>query len=163
MRRQGVDVVAGKPDVAGILPQRPGDAVHERTFAGTVGSDETDPLARLDREIDLGQRHEPIEALAQRSDLEQGSGRHDGTVERRARSPMMPFGASTTKPTRIAPTIRRLISDEIVTVAICCTVPSRTAPTNGPSQLGVPPIIDIAIAFTVNERLNAEDGSRTTA
>ena len=39
-------------------------------------------------------------------------------------------------------------AEEIVTVASCCSVPSRIAPTSGPTQLVVPPIIGIAIALT---------------
>ena len=46
------------------------------------------------------------------------------------------------------PTISRLTADEIVTVAICCSEPSRTAPISGPTQLVVPPISGIAIELT---------------
>jgi len=41
-----------------------------------------------------------------------------------------------------------LSSDEIVTVATCCAVPSNIAPIMGPSHVVVPPIIGIASAFT---------------
>ena len=60
----------------------------------------------------------------------------------------MPFGASMTKPTNKTPTTMRLISDEIVTAATCCTVASSTAPISGPSQVVVPPIIAIAMVLT---------------
>ena len=63
-------------------------------------------------------------------------------------SPMMPFGATMTKPTRSRPTIRRLTADDIVTVAICWREPSKIAPINGPTQLVVPPISGMAIEFT---------------
>jgi hypothetical protein len=36
----------------------------------------------------------------------------------------------------------------MVTVAICCSEPSSTAPISGPTQLVVPPIIGIAIELT---------------
>ena len=42
----------------------------------------------------------------------------------------------------------KLTAEEMVTVAICCNDPNRTAPISGPTQLVVPPIIGIAIAFT---------------
>ena len=60
----------------------------------------------------------------------------------------MPFGATMTKPTSSRPTISRLSADEIVTVATCCSVPSRIAPITGPTQLVVPPIIGIATLLT---------------
>ena len=41
-----------------------------------------------------------------------------------------------------------LTHDEIVTVATCCSVPSRMAPISGPTQFEVPPIIGMAIEFT---------------
>ena len=62
--------------------------------------------------------------------------------------PMMPFGATTTNTTSITPTTSTLTSEEIVTVTICCMVPSRMAPSTGPIQCAVPPIIGIASAET---------------
>ena len=47
-------------------------------------------------------------------------------------SPRIPFGATMTNPTSIRPTINRFSADDIVTVATCCSVPSRTAPITGP-------------------------------
>ena len=61
---------------------------------------------------------------------------------------MMPFGATMTKATSRQPTISRLTADEIVTVAICCSEPSRMAPISGPTQLVVPPISGMAIELT---------------
>ena len=60
----------------------------------------------------------------------------------------MPLGATMTKPTSKRPTIRRLTADEMVTVATCCSVPSSRAPTSGPTQLVVPPIIGMAMELT---------------
>ena len=60
----------------------------------------------------------------------------------------MPFGATMTKPISIRPTMSRLPTEEMVTVATCCSVPSRMAPISGPTQLVVPPIIGMAIEFT---------------
>ena len=60
----------------------------------------------------------------------------------------MPFGAMITKATSSTPTISRLTAEEIVTVATCCSVPSRMAPISGPTQLVVPPIIGMAIELT---------------
>ena len=60
----------------------------------------------------------------------------------------MPLGATMTKPISSRPTIRRLAAEEIVTVATCCSVPSSSAPTIGPTQDVVPPIIGMAIELT---------------
>ena len=60
----------------------------------------------------------------------------------------MPFGAMMTKATSSTPTSSRLTADEMVTVATCCSVPSRIAPTSGPTQLVVPPIIGMAMELT---------------
>ena len=54
----------------------------------------------------------------------------------------------TTKTTSSTPTSSRLTADEIVTVAICCSEPSRMAPIIGPNHVVVPPIIGIAIELT---------------
>ena len=48
----------------------------------------------------------------------------------------MPLGAMMTKATSSRPTISRLTAEEIVTVAICCSEPSRIAPISGPSPAG---------------------------
>ena len=60
----------------------------------------------------------------------------------------MPLGAMITKATSSTPTISRLTTEEMVTVAICCRVPSRMAPISGPTQLVVPPIIGMAMELT---------------
>ena len=60
----------------------------------------------------------------------------------------MPFGATMTKPISSRPTMSRLTTEEMVTVATCCSVPSRMAPISGPTQDVVPPIIGMAIEFT---------------
>ena len=60
----------------------------------------------------------------------------------------MPRGAMITKKINSRPTISRLTADEIVTVATCCSVPSSSAPTSGPTHEVVPPIIGMAIEFT---------------
>ena len=58
------------------------------------------------------------------------------------------------------PTISRLTAEEIVTVAICCSEPSRIAPTKGPTQLVVPPMIGMAIELTPYSRPKADAGCR---
>ena len=60
----------------------------------------------------------------------------------------MPSGAPTTNATSNSPTTRTFSSEETVTVTICCTDPSSTAPMTGPSQLAVPPMIGMASALT---------------
>ena len=41
----------------------------------------------------------------------------------------------------------------------CCTVPSSTAPSSGPSQLIIPPMSGMAMLFTAYDRLNTAEGS----
>ena len=65
-----------------------------------------------------------------------------------------------TKPTSSRPTISRFTAEEMVTVASCCSEPSRIAPISGPTQLVVPPIIDMAIELTAYSSPNAEEGCR---
>jgi hypothetical protein len=65
-----------------------------------------------------------------------------------------------TKATSINPTISKLTADEIVTVAYCCAEPSRMAPTSGPTQLVVPPIIGMAIELTAYSRPKADCGCK---
>src|SRR6187401_1292944 len=156
---------------AGLVLQRSAHAVDQRRFAGAVGPDQADALARLNRQIDIFQCDEAAEAFAQVFDLEQRFGhqrapgrmlaklasreRHVGCPRSEARSrmksctrPTMPLGATMTKPTRSRPTIKRLTADEMVTVATCWMMPSSRAPTSGPTQLVVPPIIGMAMELT---------------
>jgi hypothetical protein len=71
----------------------------------------------------------------------------------------MPCGATMMNATSSTPTIRTLISDEIVTVATSWIDPSRRAPTTGPYQVALPLIIGMAIALTAITRLKADSGS----
>jgi len=63
-------------------------------------------------------------------------------------SPTSPFGAMMTNATSSTPETSRLTADEIVTVTYCCSVPSRSEPISGPTQVVVPPIIGMAIELT---------------
>src|SRR2546426_2872466 len=145
MGRDRRDVTALEADPAAIRWQRAGHTVDERGLPRSVRSDEAEPLARLDVETPPVERGEATEALRQSVDLEQrrGHGRRSRPRTRRAR-PTIPSGARTTKATSTTPTMNRFISEEIVTVASCCAVPSSTAPITGPTQLVVPPIIGMA-------------------
>src|SRR4029077_12764594 len=147
MRRQRGDVAAPEPNGAAVDGQGTGDAVDQRRLARAVGSDETDALPRLHGQAHLVQRGEAAEALDQSLHLQQRLGHGQCPRSRRTR-PRMPSGARTTKATSTTPTMKRFISEEMVTVASCEAVPSRTAPITGPTQLVVPPIICIASAFT---------------
>src|SRR6186713_458094 len=163
--------MAVEPHRAALVLQGPAHAVDQRRFAGTVRPDQADALAGLDRQVDAVERDEAAEALAQILDLEQrlghqrAPGRMFAKMARRERQvgrppsetrsrmksctrPMMPLGATMTNPTRRRPTISRLTADEMVTVATCCSVPSSSAPTKGPTQRVVPPIIGMAMELT---------------
>src|SRR6185437_3333093 len=97
------------------------------------------------RQVDIRQRDEAAEALADPGYLQQRRVVHRRT---RVNQPRIPLGAATTKPSSISPTISSDSAEEIVTVASCCNVPSNTAPITGPSQLAVPPISGMAMVFT---------------
>src|SRR2546422_1566595 len=140
------DVPALEDDASVVGMERARHAVDERGLARAVRSDETEPLARLHLERHPVERGEAAEALHEPVHLEQRR-RHQRPRRRRTR-PRIPSGASTTKATSTTPTMKRFISEEIVTVASCWAVPSNTAPITGPAQLVVPPIIGMASAFT---------------
>src|SRR5262249_41501014 len=153
VRGRTVEQVAVEAHRTGLVAQRAADAIDQRALAGAVRSDQANAFACGYRERDVLQRDEAAEALAQPVDLEElahgtGSGASVSTFRRptkssglcwtyRCTSPTIPFGAMMTKATRTQPTIRRLTADEIVTVASCCSEPSRMAPTSGPTQLVV--------------------------
>src|SRR6185369_4805963 len=52
-----------------LVVQGAADAVHQGRLAGAIGADQAEPLALLDLEIDVLQRHEPAEALADLLDV----------------------------------------------------------------------------------------------
>ena len=105
-------------------------------------------------EVDAVQRDEAAEALADAFDLQQRgrlmrpAPRCAFARQRSSTRPTMPSGATMTKATSSTPTISRLTAEEMVTVAICCSEPSRMAPISGPTQLVVPPIIGMAMELT---------------
>src|SRR5262249_37012028 len=148
VRRNSVERLARKTDRAGLVAERSAYAVDERALARAVGTDQPKALSRRDLEINALECDEAAEALREPCDLEQ-RGRH-GRLGRRfaCKRPMMPLGAMITKRTSSTPTISRLAAEEMVTVAICCSEPSRIAPINGPTQEVVPPIIGMAMELT---------------
>src|SRR5262245_16205457 len=145
VRGQARDVTPLEQDAAAVRRQGARHAVDQGGLAGAVGSDQAQALAGSDPDRHAVERQEASEALAHGVDLEE---RRAHRLLRRRTRPRRPSGASTTKSTSTTPTIKRLSSDEIVTVATCCAVPRRTAPITGPSHVVVPPIIGIASAFT---------------
>ena len=71
MRGQAVERPAIEAHRALLVAQRAADAIDQRRFAGTVRSDEAEPLARLDRQRDIFQRDEAAEPLAEIVDVKQ--------------------------------------------------------------------------------------------
>src|SRR5882757_1357398 len=159
VRRHPVDLLAVEGHAAALVLQRAADAIDQRRFARAVRPDQPEPLAWRDRQIDAVERDEPAEALADLVDLEKRFG-HRFLAKSCVTRPTRPFGAMITNTTSSTPTISRFTADEIVTVATCCTIPSSSAPTSGPIQLPVPPIIGIAIELTAYCRSKAEEGWR---
>src|SRR6185437_178380 len=112
-----------------LVTQRAADAIHQRALAGAVRSDQTDAFALRDNEVDGIERDETAEALADLIDPQNRSAHACDLLRTQScHKPTMPLGAMMTKPISNRPTIRRLATEEMVTVATCCNVPSRTAP-----------------------------------
>src|SRR5688572_17699581 len=132
-------VGAVEHDRARLVLQRAGDAVHQGGLARAVRPDQAEALALRDVDADVGQRGEAAEALRHVAYFEESHLR---------KKPMRPSGAATTKTTSRMPTTSTLISLEMVTVTICCTELSSSAPSTGPSQCELPPIIAPASAPT---------------
>src|SRR4029077_16144288 len=104
------------------------NAIDEGALARPVRADQPEAFSLRDVEIDAFERDEAAEPLPHGLDFEQGCGH--GLVRACRQSsirPRMPLGATTTKPTNRTPTINRLTAEEMVTVAICCSEPSRIA------------------------------------
>src|SRR5579872_7225735 len=117
--RQAVHHLPVKAHGAGLVAKRTGDAIDERALARAVGADEAKPLTGADVEIDILERDEAAETLAQPVDLQQRAVHAALRRVRRSKRPTIPWGATTTNPTISTPTMRRLSADEIVTVATC--------------------------------------------
>src|SRR5205807_8934575 len=142
MRRQPVQALVGKAHAAGLVAQRAADAIDQGRLARTVGPDQAEPLARLDFQLDVLQRGEAAEALAEALDVKQRA--HRFLWNR----PTIPCGAAMTKATISTPATSTFTAEEIVTRMYSCRPPTSTAPITGPSQLEVPPISGMAMAFT---------------
>src|SRR5437660_10831749 len=63
VRRIAVELQAVELDRAGLIAQRPAQAIDQRALAGAVGPDQADPLAGRDGEADAFERHEADESL----------------------------------------------------------------------------------------------------
>src|SRR6185295_13981243 len=116
------DFLALELDRAAVVAQRSRNAVDQRGLARAVGPDQAKALARGDGDAHLRQRGEAAEVLGHALHFQ----------ERRGHSflnnPRTPSGANTTNSTS--------------------STPSSSAPSTGPSQWTVPPIIGMASAET---------------
>src|SRR6476660_4494328 len=161
MGSQSVHSTAVKMHAALFVLQGAADAVHQGAFARTIRADQAETLARLHFKLDAIERDKASEALADVADVQQRA--HLPSLRARRRSwtsPTRPLGAITTNATSKRPTISRFTAEEIVTVAICCSEPSRMAPITGPTQLVVPPMIGMAMELTPYSSPKAEAGCR---
>ena len=141
VRGQAVEDFAGKAHAARLVTQRAAHAVHQRRLARAVGADQPDAFA-VGRRVRSSSATKPPKRLPRSAT---SSRRHHFSPRGcPVPSRLIPFGATMTNPNSISPTISRLSADDIVTVATCCSVPSRIAPITGPSQLDVPPTSGIA-------------------
>src|SRR5207302_10584137 len=70
VRAQPGDLLAEQPDLAGVGFEEAGDDVEQGRLAGTVGADQAEDLAVVDREADVVDRLHPAEALAHATELE---------------------------------------------------------------------------------------------
>src|SRR6185503_6512192 len=155
--RQARNLLAAKHDAPAVVVEHARNAVDERGLARAVRADEAKALALRDVDADAVQRRKAAELLGKIFDLQNGI--HFLPGKNLLNRPRIPSGAATTNSTSSTPTTSTFISEEMVTVTICCTLPSSTAPITGPIQCAVPPMIGIASAFTAWFRLNAAFGS----
>src|SRR6266404_4890325 len=139
VRRQAGDLSSIKNNLTSLVAQESRDAVDQRGLARAVGPDQAEALAGGDLEAHVRQGREAAEVLRDAAYFEE-------VFSHRLKKPRMPSGASTTKSTSSTPTTSTLISFEMVTVTICWMVTSSSAPSTGPSQCVVPPIIGAASA-----------------
>ena len=100
----------GEAHAALLVAQGAADAVDQGRLARAVGPDQAEPLARLDLEVDLLQRGEAAEALAEAR--RRGAARSSLPPWNR---PTIPCGAAITKPTIRTPATSTLTADEMVT------------------------------------------------
>src|SRR5262249_16067220 len=157
---ESVHCVSVEMHAALLVLQRPANAVDERTLAGAVRPDQPEPLALFYLKFNAIKRDKPAEALADIADMKERAHLFLRARRRSCTRPISPFGAMTTNATTSRPTISKFTAEEMVTVATYCSEPSRTAPTNGPPQRVIPPMIGIAIELTAYSRPNAEAGCR---
>src|SRR5689334_427849 len=158
---QSVHGMAIEMHTALLVLQGAANTVDEGAFSRTVRTDQPESLARLHFKLDAIERNKAAEALADVANVQQRA--HLPSLRARRRSwtsPTRPLGAITTNATSKRPTIRRFTAEEMVTVAICCSEPSRMAPITGPTQLVVPPMIGMAMELTPYSSPNAEAGCR---
>src|SRR5215467_3119515 len=144
-----------------LVLQSAANAVHQGAFSRAVRADQPETVARLHFKLNAIERDEASEALADVADMQKWA--HLPLLRARRRfctSPTRPLGAITTNATSRRPTISRFTAEEIVTVAICCSEPSRMAPIRGPTQLVVPPMIGMAIELTPYSSPKADAGCR---
>src|SRR4029079_7402882 len=161
MGSQSVHGLAVEMYAALFVLQGAADAVDQGAFARTIRADQPETFARLHFKLDAIARHKASEALADIADVQQWA--HLPSLRARRRSwisPTRPLGTITTNATSKRPTISRFTAEEMVTVAICCSEPSRMAPITGPTQLVVPPMIGMAMALTPYSSPKAEAGCR---
>src|SRR5262249_8829700 len=126
MRRQAARLTPFELHRPGFVLQRPANAITQRALARTIGPDQPQPFARLPLEIDAVERHEAAKSLTEFLDLQQRAHFALRARRRSCTSPTMPLGATITKPINSSPPSSRLTADEIVTLAICCKVPSSS-------------------------------------
>src|SRR5215471_963536 len=160
VRGKPIHRVAVEMHAALFVLQGTANAVHQSAFTGAVGTDQSDPFALLHLKLDAIKCNEASEPLADIADVQKRAHLLLLARRRSCTKPTRPFGAITTKATNNRPTISRFTAEEMVTVAICCSEPSRIAPTKGPTQLVVPPMIGMAMEFTPYSRPKAEAGCK---
>src|SRR5262245_59666961 len=149
VRWQGRNIRTAKANPAAISTQRPGDTVDQSGFTGAIWANQAKALTLVHLQTHIGEGMETPKALGDVLHFGQHVG-HQARSRRTSRCtrPTRPSGARMTKATRTTPTISRFKAEEMVTVAVCCAVPSKMAPTSGPSHVVVPPIMGIAKLFT---------------
>src|ERR1700722_722778 len=147
--RPARDILAVEDHRTTIRTQNARYAIDQRGLARSIRTDNAELLAAGDLESDVVDRKKRAKPFGEIANGENrlAHRRRPQAIAWLAR-PSKPSGARATNPISTRPTINRLISEGMVTVAACSTPLKSSAPMTGPVQLRVPPISGIASALS---------------
>src|SRR5579872_7436333 len=99
MGGQAIDDLPVEMHAPGFVLQGAADAVDQRALARTIGADQSQPLARLNFQVNAVERDKAAEPLADIVNMQQRAHGFLHVRKRSCTSPTRPLGAMMTKPT----------------------------------------------------------------